>query len=213
MKTILKILLIILFFTNVTFAQFPIVRTVSYEQSRLINYDHQKGDYIKDINNQLDPYVGTWKYIGTDKILTLKLTRVNEFLLKAPNNSPNAYYGYFDEIVLTYKLEDNSGNIIFDSTNLPNVTQHTDGYGGFLNGKEDSNYINGVFKDFTKMVSVARCEITKVATPAGQPEKIYFELFENHSMPLINPATGERYVDYIPGQLYSVPNRIELIKQ
>ena len=82
-----------------------------------------------------------------------------------------------------------------------------------MNGKEDSNYINGVFKDFAKMVVAGRCEITKVSTPAGQPEKIYFELFENHSMPLINPATGERYVDYIPGQLYSVPNRIELIKQ
>lgn len=215
MKIIIKILAITLFlFANIVQAQFPIVRTVSYAQTRLVTYSVGIGDYIQDTTNQLDSYVGIWKYVGIDKTLTLKLDRVNQFLGKTGSDyNPNHFYIYIDEIILTYKLEDNNGSIIFDNTILAPVTEMIPDIGGYLNGKEDAAYINGVFKDYIKNVIVGRCEIKKIPTTIGQPEKIYFELFENHSSLMRDPTTGQPYVPYIPGQLYSVPNRIELIKQ
>ena len=113
MKTLNNLKVIVIFFITITTqAQFPIIRTISYVQTRLINYSFQKGDYIQDTTNQLDSYTGTWKHIGTDKTITLKLTRVNQFLLKEPYDSPDVFYSYLDNIILTYKLEDNNGNII-----------------------------------------------------------------------------------------------------
>lgn len=194
--------------------QFPILRTVSYEQRNLFTYNLQSGDYIKDVNNQLDAYVGTWKYISPDRTLTLKMVRINEFLIKNLSNNPDDFYAYKDVIILKYKLEDSNGNVIFDNLNSVIPSFMTNEVGSVLDGDENTDFINGTFKDYTKMVMVGRCKIKKLPSIAGQPEKIYFELFENHSSVLRNPANNyQPYIPYVPGQLYSVPNRIELIKQ
>ncbi|MDR6968561.1 hypothetical protein J2X31_002584 [Flavobacterium arsenatis] len=203
------IVTIVFLFTISMQAQFPILRTVSYSQTRLVNYSYQNGDYIKDTSDQLNSYIGTWKYFGTNKILTLKLVRINQFFSKIIPTS--SYYYYIDQIVLTYKLEDNNGNIIFDNTNITPTNQFVigNGIGSYLSGKEDANYINGIFQDFTTNVLVSRCEISKVATATGQPEKIFFKLFKNHSSYMSTPS------NYQPGvtPFFSVPNNIELIKQ
>jgi len=214
MKKNIKYSIILAFVCVIMYAQqFPILRTVSYEQRNLLTYNLQDGDYIKDVNNQLDAYVGTWKYISPDRTLTLKMIRINEFLTKSLSNSPDDFYVYKDVIILKYKLEDSNGNVIFDNLNSVIPSFMTNEVRSVLDGDENTNFINGTFTDFTKMVSVGRCEIKKLPSITGQPEKIYFELFENHSRILRPSFNAPPYVPYVPGQLYSVPNRIELIKQ
>ncbi|MDR6967132.1 hypothetical protein J2X31_001139 [Flavobacterium arsenatis] len=208
MKT--KVILIFVMLASIySYAQQPpVVRTLSYLQKRASSYSPESGDYIKDFQNQLSPYIGTWRYEGNGKIFTLKLQRVNK-VFWGQSYSDITYF-YSDYIILTYKLQDTNGNIIHDNTNLVPTTMFSSEF-GYLCIDESDDYIDGSFRDFTTNVLVSHCKITKLVTTAGQPDKIYFELFESHTS---LRKTPNQPTNYIPGvtPLYSVPNRIELVR-
>ncbi|MFA5557446.1 MAG: DUF6705 family protein [Flavobacteriaceae bacterium] len=209
MKT--KLILILLLFASIYSytQQPPVIRTLSYSQKRLSTYSPESGDYIKDFQNQLNPYIGTWTYEGNDKIFTIKLQRVNQVFLG--QSYSDITYFYFDALVLTYKLQHSNGTIIYNNLELVPTTMFSNEF-GYFTGFDSDNYLNGSFTDFTTNVLVSHCKITKLETTAGQPEKIYFELFENHTS-LIRTNINEP-TNYIPGvtPLYSVPNRVELVR-
>ncbi|MDR6967131.1 hypothetical protein J2X31_001138 [Flavobacterium arsenatis] len=208
MKT--KVILIFVMLASIySYAQQPpVLRTLSYLQKRASSYSPESGDYIKDFQNQLSPYIGTWKYEGNGKIFTLRLQKVNQ-LFFGQSYSDITYF-YFDALVLTYKLQNNDGSVIYDNMDLVPTTMFSNEF-GYFTGMDSNDYLNGSFRDFTTNVLVSHCEITKLETTAGQPDKIYFELFESHTSLRKTPNQPTNYISGVT-PLYSVPNRIELVR-
>lgn len=69
--------------------------------------------YIKDINNELVPYVGTWNGTWNNKTLSVQFKRIKKYLDHRENNP---YYK--DVLIGKFKVLNSSGNILFDNTNL-----------------------------------------------------------------------------------------------
>lgn len=73
--------------------------------------------YIKDIDNEYNQFVGTWKANYDNKEITLKITKV----IKKPFTDSNKSY-YSDVLIVQHLIKDNIGNIIenYISSNLDN---------------------------------------------------------------------------------------------
>ncbi|WP_296142895.1 DUF6705 family protein [uncultured Flavobacterium sp.] len=149
-----------------------VLRTYPQSQAQLTSYDSQNGDYIMDTTNNLNIYEGTWIYndnLGT--IFTLKLRRKDRVLLDTGNT-----YNFADMIISTYKLIKNN-ILLFDNLNhaLPSEIAEDDGDFGYLSNVSSFSDLDGGFEDVTYNI-FANCEIKKLVTPAGQPEKISFRI-------------------------------------
>jgi hypothetical protein len=111
-------------------------------------------------------------------------------------------------IILKYKLVKNNVTQ-FDNLNatLPDhiLSRNEEGVFGYFNFAENYESLLGSFTDFNYNI-VASCFLTKLNTPAGDPEKIKIRLF-----------SGTRYNDASFYEnltdAFSVPNNIELTKQ
>ncbi len=67
------------------------------------------GTYFKDVNNILDKYIGTWKGNYQGNIFEFRIVKLK-----------NNFLGIsVDKLHLRYKITDNNGNTILDTTNLP----------------------------------------------------------------------------------------------
>jgi len=118
MKLVFKLTLLILFVTSCK-AQSPVVSL-----DAIGDYEDTNGIYYKDIDGDLDKYVGTWKYTNGTTSLTITFKKVIQY-----------YNGewYADKLVGDYKYVKN-GVVILDylsRVNSPTVNdaQHyIDGY-------------------------------------------------------------------------------------
>ncbi len=75
------------------------------------NKDLEDGAYIKDINNVLDKYTGTWAGHQNDTIYQFvvdKYTDIDERLKYT-----------HDRLIIKYKITNSDGEVIEDTTNLP----------------------------------------------------------------------------------------------
>lgn len=82
------------------------------------------GSKVKDVNNLLDEYVGTW--IGNHNGMTIEL-RIEEYTWVS--DDPQTQIIENDELILRYKLTDSNGTVIEDTTNQPddgNLVVHGD---------------------------------------------------------------------------------------
>ena len=78
-------------------------------------YDIPANAYVKDLNNELGPYVGTYKATFQGREITLFITKVGD--------RPTTYFkiNYFqDALVVKYIVKDSSGNILQDTKNNSN---------------------------------------------------------------------------------------------
>ena len=66
-------------------------------KSNIIN-----GTYLKDIDNEFDPYIGTWQGTWNDKIFTLKIEKISHYT----NTYPNGDYYYRDLLIGNYIVTD-----------------------------------------------------------------------------------------------------------
>ena len=155
-----------------------------------------------DTTNNLNIYEGTWIYndnLGT--IFTLKLRRKDRVLLDTGNT-----YNFADMIISTYKLIKNN-ILLFDNLNhaLPSEIAEDDGDFGYLSNVSSFSDLDGGFEDVTYNI-FANCEIKKLVTPAGQPEKISFRIYG---------ATRRNPQSFYAGlpSAFSVPTNIVLTKQ
>ncbi len=73
-------------------------------------YKSPTGSYFKDLNNELDQFVGVWKANYTDKTITLIVSKQ----LKQPFSMVDKSF-YKDELNVRYEIKNNSG-LIFHST-------------------------------------------------------------------------------------------------
>lgn len=78
--------------------------------------------YIKDIDNELLPYEGTWKGNWSNKTIYVYFKRIKKYLDHKENNP---YYK--DLLVGKFKVMDQNGLILYDNTNLPNEDTKIEG--------------------------------------------------------------------------------------
>lgn len=78
--------------------------------------------YIKDINNELVPYEGTWKGTWDNKTILISFKRIKKYQNYDLNNP------YYEDLLIgKFKILNSSGNILFDNTNLPDNNTKIDG--------------------------------------------------------------------------------------
>ena len=71
-----------------------------------------ENSYLKDTNNELPAYEGTWKGIWNNKIIYITFKKITN------KYNENLKY-YKDNLIGKFKVLDNNGNVLFDNTNLP----------------------------------------------------------------------------------------------
>lgn len=128
MKTFFSTILISL--TTVLFSQSPILPlNTPYEQIT-------NNAYLKDTQNQLTPFVGTWNYQQGNTKVTIKFQKVMEY-----NDLSNPHY-YKDRLKANYKVEKN-GVVIYNNLNEPIENARIRG-GVFINDKFTLLYVDYV---------------------------------------------------------------------
>lgn len=71
--------------------------------------------YIKDLNNELVPYEGTWKGTWNGKTIFIYLKSVKNYFTHLENKP------YYNDILIgKFKVQDSGGTILFDNSNLSN---------------------------------------------------------------------------------------------
>lgn len=101
-----NIFLFILFISTLSFKAQQIYPLRTYS-------DVPVNAYIKDIDNELVPYEGTWKGTWGGKTVFLYLKRVKNYYTHLENKP------YYNDILIgKFKVQDSNGNILFDNTNL-----------------------------------------------------------------------------------------------
>lgn len=102
-------------------------------QLRTYGVEFPKDSYVKDINNELQDYTGTWK--GTWNNKNFQVT-FNKIMIYKSYLNERAYYN--DILIGKFKVTDSNGLILFDNTNIPNNGAKING-SGFK--KNTDNYL------------------------------------------------------------------------
>ncbi|MCD9856308.1 hypothetical protein LUD75_16410 [Epilithonimonas sp. JDS] len=76
--------------------------------------DMPENSYFKDFNNELDPYIGTWKASFNGKLITLNINKE----LERTFSLLGKYY-LTDQLIVRYEVRDSSGTVI--QTSLSNT--------------------------------------------------------------------------------------------
>lgn len=77
------------------------------------NTDVPNNAYIKDLNNELISYEGSWKGTWDSKMFILELKKIKKYMTHRENNP---YYK--DVLIGKFKVLNSSGNILFNNTNI-----------------------------------------------------------------------------------------------
>lgn len=190
MKNIIKLfLLVTIFLSNCKAQNQPILRTIPMEETYSDDFYLKSGDYIKDTNNSLNKYVGTWQYNnGSGTILTIKIQKKSQLITVTPKSS----YYYYDKIITTYKLVKN-GVTLVDNLSLPipndfnNLSVENMKYGKF-SCVENINHVTGTITDLTLgIITSAEIELLELSS-LNSPPQIKFSMYGNDSRRL-NPES------------------------
>lgn len=100
---------------------------------RTYGIDFPKDSYVKDTNNELPSYEGTWKGVWNNKTIFITFKKIKLYLT---HNFGKEYYK--DILIAKFKVVDNSGNTLFDNTNISDNNTKIEG-GGFK--KSDGKYL------------------------------------------------------------------------
>ncbi|MCX8526486.1 hypothetical protein OF897_21465 [Chryseobacterium formosus] len=207
MKKHILIFLLIIMNYSCKAQQQPVLRTLSFQDTFNDDFYFEKGDYVKDMYNQLDPYVGTWKYEGNGKTFILKIQKVPMFydvLSKI----------YKDKLLVTYKYIKN-GTVIIDNLSAPVITSFENlsdiegkKYGTFsLISFMNEIFLSGSIKDIPLNITTnAEIHPVNFGVLGETPRiKIYYNGLNSFKG---NPASF-----YVGKPTFEIPNKVELIKQ
>ncbi|MDA9339701.1 hypothetical protein N9Q68_01885 [Polaribacter sp.] len=166
---------------------------IAVEDFENYNQDLEDGAYIKDINNVLDKYVGTWKGTYSGKNYEFKVIKVTK-------DNVNLKYKH-DKLLMRYKITDSSNNIIVNTLDLPNGDIY------IVRGSYLRNDGGGYVLDYQGLD--AEC---------GQNGTIYISVSDatNEIMKLGFLVDGEMGLDCTAGgtaQVLPTTSGLELIKQ
>ncbi|NRR93337.1 hypothetical protein HSX10_17320 [Winogradskyella undariae] len=183
--------LITLAFTIVLYS-YGSAQTVIDLSQESFDGDTENGTYYhKDINNYMQPYVGTWQYIDGNTEFRIILTKVEMFHVILPEANIDYYkdgltiqYQKYENNILTY-------NSIIDS--------HPSGI------IQEFGILDMTFTDYQRNDSLFELELTLIATGINERNSLKFEL---------NSAESKNtYHDEHPNEPYfSVPNNIVMTR-
>jgi hypothetical protein len=74
--------------------------------------DIAQGGYVKDLNNELNPFIGTYKATHQGNETILYITKVENKLEEIPNKTY-----YMDALVVRYTVKNSSGVVLQDTQN------------------------------------------------------------------------------------------------
>ena len=176
------------------------------------NYLHTGQYYIKDVNNNLNNFTGTWEYISGSNKFQIIMTKVIKYHNIKTNVLLNLNY-FEDGIIIQYKKYIN--NILtYQSSTLNYPTLKTkkglilNGYMvdyGRLTKTTYSPYFNEVSRQGGEPITPI-VKIEKLLTLNTQPKKIKFTM----SMPEF--ITNYDYETYAGQPTFSIPNDVILTK-
>lgn len=113
--------------------------------------DIPENSYLKDTNNELNDYIGTWKGTWNSKTIFITFKKVlNKY-------NPTLKY-YKDFIIGKFIVKDNNGNILFDNTNISDDQAKIKGFGLIKN--TEKYLISYTDPDLCHMTGSARISFT-----------------------------------------------------
>ena len=186
MKNILFTISLILF-TNFLFSQ-----TIIDMAGEPVNGEMENGQYyIKDVNNFMLPYLGTWKYINGNKEFRITLTKVPMFHVVFSDYNTDYYK---DGLLIQYQKYEN-GQLIYNSQIGTYPTGIIKEYGK----------LNMSFTDYERNGESFPVDLTLFSEMNSNVEYLKFKIdkFER----------SNTYYDQHPNEPYfSVPNDIVMTK-
>ncbi|MFD2907940.1 DUF6705 family protein [Flavobacterium ardleyense] len=188
MKNIFYTLFIGLFFS------FSNAQTIVDMAGKRQNEHYENGTYyIKDINNYMLPYLGTWKYVDGNKEFRITLTKVTKHHVVYTDYNINHY---IDGLRIQYQKYEN-GQLIYNSIVRQNPT-------GII---KEFRKLNMSFTDYERNNEIFPVDLLLIPlNNMGTPQyKLKFKLdkFERRNT----------YYEQHPNEPYfSVPDNIEMIK-
>ncbi|MCY1661418.1 DUF6705 family protein [Chryseobacterium sp. SL1] len=104
--------------------------------------DTSVNSYFKDLNNELEPYIGNWKAVYQGKTVLLKITKESKRSFTIEDKT-----FYRDAIIVKYEVKDSTGQILqstlnsdFATSNLKNIILSL---GTNLNSNNEVNLLYG----------------------------------------------------------------------
>jgi hypothetical protein len=202
-KIMKKIFFILFCISSSIYAQYPVLSTTSLIDPLSDVKFNTNGNYAVDTNNELDQYVGLWRYNQNGVLFELLIEKRIKYMGTKIEYQNGLWYNYSDCALFRYKLVKN-GSTLYDNLNTP-IPQFGWSSQGLKYGIY--NYISGSIIDYTRNV-LGSVDIKKLPTSGGQ-QKIFFNLGEGTYL-LLNP------ISYYQGSslpLFNIPtNGIEMVK-
>lgn len=186
-------------------SQQPILRTLSFQECFSEDYSYKHGDYVKDFQNQLDLYIGTWKYEGNGMVLILKLQKVPMFYEDISKT-------YRDELLLTYKFI-KDGVVLVDNLNAPvfndfdSITKEERKKYGVYSFSSDMQNLDGSITDIPLNILASSYIYPINPNVNGTFNQIKIEY---NGMDAIR---GNPKSFYVGKPTFILPNRVVLIRQ
>ena len=169
------------------------------------NYNETGDYYIKDINNYLNNFVGTWEYINGNEKFQIILTKK----IKHHTNYPDLPLNYYkDGLLFQYKKYINNTLVYQSPISIEPWFTTRDGV--LLEGgiKDYGRLTKNVYIPLVNKLMYpgggpvdANCEITKISA-----NQIKFHLYLRHEYPNYNTEA------YAGQPLFSVPNDVIMTK-
>lgn len=93
--------------------------------------------YIKDLDNQLPAFEGTWKGTWNNKTFIINFKKIKFYYTHLKDNP------YYQDILIgKFQVKDSNGNILFDNLNIPDNDAKIKGVKIFASGKYVLTYID-----------------------------------------------------------------------
>lgn len=157
--------------------------------------------YIKDTNNELDKYVGTWKGIWNGKTLFLELKKIKTY-----SSIPNDIHPYYKDRILGERKVVGSNGIV-EIDRITNFDIQSPEFSGIGQSLKNGNWKRLYFYPKNMCRKTATLDITSFT---GSQMTLHFEYLPS----IIDPnCQHNAYVDQYGDFPINFPKDITLIKQ
>jgi hypothetical protein len=197
----MKFTILVLFLTFANLFGQDVLGYKSLTNEEHMNNFPEFGMYYQDNENKHQHYVGTWVYSNSEVIFTINFTPILQRLnLKTFDQD---FYYFTDGLLMRYKLEDVSGNVIFS-----NLDDTTDSIRNDFSYSAYFDCITGSFidKPQEKIYLFAKFEKIDSSLHLNQ---IYFE----YKLSSVTRYKSSDFYLSLANTLPTFPNKITFIKQ
>jgi hypothetical protein len=131
-----------------------------------------EGTYYKDLNNDLEPYIGTWKGTFDNKTFTISFSKYKDY------NSMGNYYK--DRLIGRYKMLDANGNLLYSTYSLADTDIKVSSLG----------FVNSTTKDKLRFYFSDLCRGGQIVLNFENPQKTQMHYIYYTEQELITDETG-----------------------